>query len=199
MAGQPGLELLTMRMSQVEKADSGLGAGVLPRHFGSAIDQVIDTGEGELDTHSTTLGDLTGDADCHPSLTEVDGGKPLLIGSGEKADGKFDGHADVAAAFALHECAGSTETGSGALERDGFVEDKVGAQGKSAAHGFLAVNYGDGNGAFVTGSGADAAEDFRRHVLIDTIDDDGFEPVTGQAADGGVGIGTGRDPDFEIA
>jgi hypothetical protein len=75
----------------------------------------------------------------------------------------------------------------------------VGAQRESAAHRGLTVNHGDGDGAFVTGSGADTLEDFGSHVLIVAIDDHGFESPASQFADSRICIAAQFDGNFQIA
>src|SRR5271154_2684 len=198
MAGQPGFELLAMFMGKIEEAYPGLGAGIFPRHFGGAIDNVIDIGQGELDTHPTTSRDRVWDPDRHSSLAKVEGRNPLPVGPGEERDRKLDRHADVAAPFALHERAGGTKTGPGTVERNRLVEDKVRAERKGTPYRLLAVNHGDGNRAFVAGSGANAAQDLRGYVLVNAVHNYGFESGAGQPAHSRIGIAAGFNPNFEI-
>jgi hypothetical protein len=123
----------------------------------------------------------------------------LLICSGNEVNRKFNGHSDIAAALALHERTGSTETASGTLEVDWLVKNKVGAQGKGASYRLLAVNHGNSNCTLVAGSGANAAQNLGRQVLVHTVDYYGFESGAGQPAHGRISIGTGFNPNFEIA
>ena len=114
-------------------------------------------------------------------------------------DWNLHGDPQLQPPFTLHQGANCAKTRFGALDRKGFVQDEMGPHFETALESDGRFHQHDPESSAVDGRGFGSPQYAAGFFHVRPVDDDGFETLAGDPADGIVRGGAMLDVNFQVA
>jgi hypothetical protein len=135
----------------------------------------------------------------HSAFADVDGLSFETGRGSETFNWNLNCDSHLLAPLTLHQGADCSETGLGAFDGQGLVQNEMGSHVEAAFEADGRFHKHDAQGPLIDRGRFSTTEDVASFFGIHTIDDNGFEALAGDEANGVIAGGAMFDVNFEVA